>query len=95
MVARANRGPPVVVLVMDPKYQPEYQPIVDSYRGQLAFANPGEERQGSVENGLSRLVELAGDACRYVAVHDSARPLVTGEIQDVVNDAKTFVNLGL
>ena len=89
MAARANRGPPVVVLVMDPKYQPEYQPIVDSYRGQLAFANPGEERQGSVENGLSRLVELAGDACRYVAVHDSARPLVTvDEIQDVVNDAK-------
>ena len=82
-------GPPVVVLVMDPKYQPEYQPIVDKYAGQLAFANPGEERQGSVENGLSKLVELAGDSCKYVAVHDSARPLVTiKEVCDVVSDAK-------
>lgn len=82
-------GPPLVVLVMDPKYQPEYQPIVDKYGGRLAFANPGEERQGSVENGLTKLAELAGDDCTYVAVHDSARPLVTiKEVCDVVNDAK-------
>ena len=82
-------GPPVVVLVMDPKYQPEYQPIVDKYSGRLALANPGEERQGSVENGLNKLVELAGDSCKYVAVHDSARPLVTiKEVCDVVSDAK-------
>lgn len=89
--ARENgtSGPPVVVLVMDPKYQPEYQPIVDKYAGRLALANPGEERQGSVENGLSKLVELAGDSCKYVAVHDSARPLVTiKEVCDVVSDAK-------
>ena len=74
---------------MDPKYQPEYQPIVDKYAGRLALANPGEERQGSVENGLSKLVELAGGSCKYVAVHDSARPLVTiKEVCDVVSDAK-------
>ena len=84
-------GPPSVVLVIDPKYQPEYQPIVDKYNGRLAFANPGEERQGSVENGLNKLIEIAGDVCQYVAVHDSARPLVTiQEISDVVRDAKEY-----
>lgn len=82
-------GPPFVVLVMDPKYQSEYQPIVDNFDGRLAFANPGVERQGSVENGLSKLVELADGSCKYVAVHDSARPLVTiQEISDVIKDAK-------
>jgi len=81
-------GPPQVVLVMDPKYQPEYQPIVDKYKGRLAFANPGVERQGSVENGLTKLVELSS-SCDYVAIHDSARPLVTiEEIEHVVRDAK-------
>jgi 2-C-methyl-D-erythritol 4-phosphate cytidylyltransferase len=84
-------GPANVVLVLDPKYQPEYQPIVDKYNGRLAFANPGKERQGSVENGLNKLVEIAGDNCRYVAVHDSARPLVTvAEITNVVRDAKEY-----
>jgi 2-C-methyl-D-erythritol 4-phosphate cytidylyltransferase len=81
-------GPPQVVLVMDPKYQPEYQPIVDKYKGRLAFADPGVERQGSVENGLTKLVELSS-SCDYVAIHDSARPLVTiEEIEHVVRDAK-------
>lgn len=87
----AFSGPPLVVLVLDPKYQPEYQPIVDKYEGRLVFANPGEERQGSVENGLNKLAEIAGDTCQYVAVHDSARPLVTiKEVCDVVKDAKEY-----
>jgi 2-C-methyl-D-erythritol 4-phosphate cytidylyltransferase len=82
-------APPNVVLVMDPKYQPEYQPIVDKYGGRLAFANPGIERQGSVENGLNKLVEVSGGKCEYVAVHDSARPLVTiEEVSNVIRDAK-------
>lgn len=82
-------GPPIVVLVMDPKYQPEYQPIVDAYEGKLAFANPGVERQGSVENGLNKVAELGGEKCTFVAIHDSARPLVTiEEICNVVSDAK-------
>lgn len=84
-------GPPFVVLVMDPKYHPEYQPIVDKYEGRLVFANPGVERQGSVENGLNKLVEIADGACDFVAVHDSARPLVTtAEISDVIRDAKEY-----
>ncbi|GAX13480.1 2-C-methyl-D-erythritol 4-phosphate cytidylyltransferase [Fistulifera solaris] len=83
--------PPFVVLVMDPTYQPEYQPIVDRYKNQLAFANPGVERQGSVENGLSKLVELSGGECQYAAIHDSARPLVTiQEVCHVVRDAKEY-----
>jgi 2-C-methyl-D-erythritol 4-phosphate cytidylyltransferase len=82
-------APPNVVLVMDPKYQPEYQPIVDKYGGRLAFANPGIERQGSVQNGLNKLVEVSGGKCEYVAVHDSARPLVTiEEVSNVIRDAK-------
>ncbi|KAL7540198.1 hypothetical protein ACHAXR_009935 [Thalassiosira sp. AJA248-18] len=82
--------PAQVVLVMDPKYQPDYQPIVDKYNGKLVFANPGKERQGSVENGLNKLVDMTDGNCEYVAVHDSARPLVTiPEILDVVSDAQT------
>jgi 2-C-methyl-D-erythritol 4-phosphate cytidylyltransferase len=49
-----NRGPPFVILVMDPKYQPEYQSMVDKYNGRLVLANPGIERQGSVQNGLAK-----------------------------------------
>lgn len=85
------KGPPIVALVLDPRYQPEYQAIVDKYKGRLAFANPGVERQGSVENGVKKVVELAGNQCTFVAIHDSARPLVTiEEICNVVKDAKEY-----
>ena len=87
--ANEKSSPPLVVLVMDPSYQPEYQPIVDQYKGRLAFALPGVERQGSVENGLNRLIELSEGKCEYAAIHDSARPLVTiKEVCEVVADAK-------
>ncbi len=39
----------------------------------VSFADPGKERQDSVENGLAQI----GAECTLVAVHDSARPLVT------------------
>ena len=83
-------GPVHVVLVMDPSYQPEYQVFIDRYpEGRLSFANPGVERQGSVENGLNKLVEVSGGKCEFAAIHDSARPLVTiKEVCDVVSDAK-------
>lgn len=88
---KGRQGPPHVVLVMDPSYQPEYQKIVDRYEGRLAFANPGIERQGSVENGLNKLVQISNGTCLYAAIHDSARPLVTvEEVCDVVSDAKEF-----
>jgi 2-C-methyl-D-erythritol 4-phosphate cytidylyltransferase len=83
---RGLAPPAGVVLVMDPKYRPEYQSIVDAYDGKLAFADPGEERRDSVLNGLRKAMETT--KCEYVAVHDSARPLVTvREIVDVVTDA--------
>ena len=87
--SRGTSPPTNVVLVMDPKYQPEYQPIVDRYSDRLQFANPGVERQGSVENGLNKLVEMSNGKCQYAAIHDSARPLVTiEEVCNVVSDAK-------
>jgi 2-C-methyl-D-erythritol 4-phosphate cytidylyltransferase len=81
-----------VVLVIDPLYQTEYQPMIDKYKGRLTFANPGKERQGSVENGLNQLMLVSADqqTCRYVAIHDSARPLVTiPEVMNVIRDART------
>ncbi|GKY99855.1 hypothetical protein MPSEU_000939200 [Mayamaea pseudoterrestris] len=88
---RNVKSSPFVVLVLDPSYQAEYQPIVDRYQGRLAFANPGVERQGSVENGLNKLVEMSNQQCQYAAIHDSARPLVTiDEVCSVVKDAKQF-----
>jgi 2-C-methyl-D-erythritol 4-phosphate cytidylyltransferase len=83
------KAPNNVVLVMDPTYQREYQPIIDKYAGRLQFAEPGAERQGSVENGLNKLVEMSDSQCQYAAIHDSARPLVTiKEVCNVVSDAK-------
>ena len=85
-------SPPHVVLVLDPSYQDEYQAQwVDRYEGRLHFANPGVERQGSVENGLRTLMRVSKGAVEYVAIHDSARPLVTiAEICHVVQDAKDY-----
>lgn len=84
-----RQGPHHVVLVLDPLYQAEYQPIIDRYPpGRLVFANPGKERQGSVENGLQALIDVSNGTCSFVAIHDSARPLVTPvEILNVVRDA--------
>jgi 2-C-methyl-D-erythritol 4-phosphate cytidylyltransferase len=88
---RGTSPPTNVVLVMDPKYQPEYQPILDRYPGRLEFANPGVERQGSVENGLNKLVEMSNGKCQFAAIHDSARPLVTiEEVCNVISDAKEY-----
>jgi 2-C-methyl-D-erythritol 4-phosphate cytidylyltransferase len=87
--AGGNNSPSHVVLVLDPTYQREYQPIVDRYAPRLAFANPGVERQGSVESGLTKLIEVSAGTVRYAAIHDSARPLVTiDEVVRVVRDAK-------
>ena len=76
---------------MDPKYQSEYDFLLEEFPKQIRFANPGEERQGSVENGLKELESFSGGKCTYVAVHDSARPLVTiQEIIHAVKDAKEY-----
>lgn len=83
-----NQTPAKVVLVMNEQYRPDFQSLVDGSSGRLLFADPGIERQGSVENGLKALKDSTPSAT-FVAVHDSARPLVTPkEIFDVVRDAK-------
>ena len=91
-----GKSPPsCVVLVMDPLYQPDYSWLLEKYPDTFRFANPGVERQGSVENGLAQLAKLSsttttGSEDVYAAIHDSARPLVTiDEICRVVGDAKT------
>lgn len=82
-------SPPQIVLVLDPKYQPEYQPICDKYP-QLSFANPGSERQDSVQSGLNTLISRNPNL-EYVAIHDSARPLLTiPEILSVTSDAMEY-----
>jgi 2-C-methyl-D-erythritol 4-phosphate cytidylyltransferase len=80
--------PSRVVLVLDPSYHSTYQPLVDRYNGQLVLAAPGKERQDSVENGFKAALAHFTN-CRYVAIHDSARPLVTvQEICNVIAHAK-------
>lgn len=80
--------PSTVILVMNKQYHPEYQSWVDNSNGKLHFAEPGVERQGSVSNGLQKLTEV-NSSLKYIAVHDSARPLVTvNEVNKVVADAK-------
>ena len=62
-----------VVLVIAEEFRdmPFLKPSLTDER--LVFANPGEERQNSVENGLAQVPE----DCTLVAIHDAARPLVT------------------
>mmetsp|Transcript_17416 Transcript_17416/g.36160 ORF Transcript_17416/g.36160 Transcript_17416/m.36160 type:complete len:238 (-) Transcript_17416:1005-1718(-) len=70
-----------VVLVLEENARKEYS------HPRVIFASPGRERQDSVYNGLQ---QVSGQAS-LVAVHDSARPLVTREkIMDVLTDAAQF-----
>eukprot|EP00529_Nitzschia_sp_RCC80_P026357 CAMPEP_0113473542 /NCGR_PEP_ID=MMETSP0014_2-20120614/18100_1 /TAXON_ID=2857 /ORGANISM="Nitzschia sp." /LENGTH=349 /DNA_ID=CAMNT_0000366317 /DNA_START=84 /DNA_END=1133 /DNA_ORIENTATION=+ /assembly_acc=CAM_ASM_000159 len=90
-LSQNTKPPKYVVLVMDPLYQDQYRNVLLSgpYKERFSIASPGVERQGSVENGVKALVELSNGQCQYVAIHDSARPLVTiQEICNVVRDAK-------
>ena len=74
-----------IVIVLDESYRSEYSEIVKS-DPRISWADPGLERQGSVFNGLSGIPET----CSLVAVHDSARPLVTQkEVEAVLQDAGT------
>lgn len=52
---------------------------------ELKFTGGGKERQGSVRNGLAKITTP------IVAIHDSARPLVTkAEMEKVVADAAEY-----
>ncbi len=62
-----------VVVVCDPSYRDVFEGAKLSRALPLKFALPGKERQDSVFNGLQAIATSAA----LVAVHDSARPLVT------------------
>lgn len=88
----------VIVLVMDPAYRVPFMPLAErtaelhASPPPIVYADPGEERQDSVLSGLCIAEEEAaerGVPVALVAVHDSARPLVTrAEVQAVVHDAR-------
>jgi len=62
-----------LVLVIAPEYRDMdfLQPMLSDSR--LSFADPGKERQDSVQSGLAGVPS----DCTLVAIHDAARPLVT------------------
>ncbi len=60
-----------IILVIRPQEQPLFE---EALRGMnVTFAPGGETRRQSVENGMRLLPET----CRWVLIHDGARPLVT------------------
>lgn len=76
-----------IVVVCDPSYESTFQDVSESLSVNVRFARPGKERQDSVFNGL----QLISSEAALVAIHDSARPLVTeDEIKTVFRDATKF-----
>jgi hypothetical protein len=63
-----------IIIVLDESFREEYNHIL-AEDSRICWADPGIERQGSVFNGLNKVP----NECSIVAVHDSARPLVTIE----------------
>ncbi|GMH50826.1 hypothetical protein TrRE_jg4799 [Triparma retinervis] len=57
-----NNPPAKVVLVMNEEYRGEFEHLVGGSGGRLVFADPGIERQGSVENGLNKIFSVVSDA---------------------------------
>lgn len=73
-----------VIVVCDPSYREVFENLKLTSDLPVKFALPGKERQDSVFNGLQ---EISLEAS-LVAVHDSARPLVTrAEVTAVLKDA--------
>eukprot|EP00271_Cylindrocystis_brebissonii_P011971 TRINITY_DN2_c1_g2_i1.p1 TRINITY_DN2_c1_g2~~TRINITY_DN2_c1_g2_i1.p1 ORF type:complete len:354 (+),score=31.95 TRINITY_DN2_c1_g2_i1:117-1178(+) len=74
-----------IIVVCEPPYRHVFSDAAKegSLEVQIRFALPGKERQDSVFNGLQEI----NSAASLVAVHDSARPLVTAEdTQRVLRD---------
>eukprot|EP01041_Mallomonas_annulata_P001547 gene1547-2991_t len=71
-----------IVIVLGESYRDDYKHLLDE-DNRIRWADPGKERQDSVWNGLNQVPST----CNLVAVHDSARPLVTeDEVSRVVAD---------
>ncbi len=77
-----------IVIVCDPSWRDTFSSRFAALPQSLAFkwALPGAERQDSVFNGLQQV----SDSAAVVAVHDSARPMVTaGDARKCMLDGLT------
>ncbi|CAN8069826.1 unnamed protein product [Agarophyton chilense] len=75
-----------LILVVDKSYQNAFKRFENQVNCEIHFAEPGNERQDSVYNGLRKVLKSASLVC----VHDSARPLVTVEnVREVLRDGAT------
>ena len=73
-----------LIMVLDESHRQMFEHHIPKLPVSFSFANPGEERQDSVYNGLELVRSNASLAC----IHDSARPLVTEEeVRHVLSDA--------
>jgi 2-C-methyl-D-erythritol 4-phosphate cytidylyltransferase len=63
-----------IVLVIRPEIESKVHEILDQLNGliPITIAHGGEERQDSVRLGIAALPS----SCRYVLIHDAARPLI-------------------
>lgn len=66
-----------IVIVCDPSWRELFEKVFPSLPKHIKtkWALPGPERQDSVFNGFSQI----SDSAALVAIHDSARPLVTAK----------------
>ena len=64
------------VIVIRPDERAQVEDMLSGCNWHVILADGGDTRQASVRNGLAALPE----ECRYVAVHDAARPFVTRHI---------------
>lgn len=75
-----------IVIIMDESYRQEFEYLREK-DSRIIWADPGKERQDSVYNGILKVPK----DCKIVAVHDSARPLVTQEeVLQVIKDGREF-----
>lgn len=72
------------IIVSDPSWQDELKKVIGDSNKFEGFANPGNNRQLSIYNGLKTLEDIA-DEDTIVMIHDAARPMLT------VADIKTYV----
>ncbi|WP_026651001.1 IspD/TarI family cytidylyltransferase [Butyrivibrio proteoclasticus] len=73
-----------IIVVADEKWQEDIEDALSENETlsekMLGFAEPGENRQLSIYNGLKLIEEMGlADLCENVIIHDAARPFVTVE----------------
>jgi len=69
-------------------FRDSYEGLPDGHKKPIVWARPGKERQDSVLNGLL----ASSKKSKLVAIHDSARPLITPE--DALNCMRDGLDCG-